>query len=67
MTEEYFEEMAALILPGPVIQLPNLEHHPLYYGPRRRPIPAAAAARPAAANHQEPQYNVIIINKTQLN
>ena len=40
MTEEYFEQMAAVILPGTVIQLPNLEHHPLHYSPRRRPIPA---------------------------
>ena len=46
MTEEHFEQMAAVILQGPVIELPNLEHRPLHYGPRRRPILPAAAARP---------------------
>ena len=47
MTEEHYEQMAVVILPEPVIELANLEHRPLHYGPRRRPILPAAAARPA--------------------
>ena len=62
MTAEYFERMAAVIQPGPAIELPNLvsnwENRPLHTNPRRRPVvgtiaTAAAAARPAAAYHQD--------------